>query len=170
MMFAQGFAGGGITFLFEGNVYIHNDYSFYINLCTVRVLFYKTENTSNRKYKLLDLLSKLSALLFCISITLMLIAQGLTSSVKFLYGEGWLYFATFVPFVITFSVLGFYFTKRGNVSNKKLWLLSLLSALFITLYSGTIGALFGEFIVRGGSLRTYTEGGYTGVNVEGVLV
>ena len=58
----------------------------------------------------------------------------------------------------------------STVSNKKLWLLSLISALLITLFSGTIGALFGEYVVRGGSLRTYSEGGYTGVNVEGVLV
>ena len=171
MMFAQGFAGGGITFLIGGNLlYSTTIILFILTSALLGFYFIKQENTSNRKYKLLDLLSKLSALLFCISIILMLIAQGLTSSAKFLYGEGWLYFATIVPFVITFSVLGFYFTKRGNVSNKKLWLLSLLSALFITLYSGTIGALFGEFIVRGGSLRTYTEGGYTGVNVEGVLV
>ncbi|MFE6169329.1 hypothetical protein ACQKND_23000 [Viridibacillus arvi] len=94
---------------------------------------------------------------FCISFILMLV------------GESWLYYATIVPFILTFAILGFYFTKRENVSNKKLWLLSLITALFITLY-GTIGALFGEHVVRGGSLRTYTEGGYTGVNVEGVLV
>ena len=107
---------------------------------------------------------------FFISFIFMLVAQRLAGGVTSLFGESWLYYATIVPFTLTFAILGFYFTKKENVSNKKLWLLSLITALFITLYSGTIGALFGEYIVRGGSLRTYTEGGYTGVNVEGVLV
>lgn len=94
-------------------------------------------------------------------------AGGFTSA----FGESWLYFSTIVPFILTFAILDFYFTKQEEkVSNKQLWLLSLISALFITIYSGTIGALFGEWVVRGGSLRTYTEGGYTGVNVDGVLL
>lgn len=107
---------------------------------------------------------------FCISFMFMLFAQGLAGGFTSLFGESWLYFSTIVPFILTFAILGFYFTKKEMVSNKKLWLLSLISALFITLYSGTIGALFGEWVVRGGSLRTYTEGGYTGVNVDGVLM
>lgn len=107
---------------------------------------------------------------FCISFIFMVVAQGLAGGFTSLFGERWLYYATFIPFVLTFSILGSYFAKRENVSNKKLWLLSLISALFITLYSGTIGALFGEYLVRGGSLRTYTAGSFTGVNVEGVLV
>ena len=53
-----------------------------------------------------------------------------------LFGESWLYYATIIPFILTFAILGFYFTKRENVSNKKLWLLSLISALFIALFSG----------------------------------
>ena len=107
---------------------------------------------------------------FCISLMFMLIAQVLAGGITSLFGEIWLYYATIIPFILSFAILGFYFTKRENVSNKKLWLLSLISALFITLYSGTIGALFGEYVVRGGSLRTYTAGGYTGVNVEGILI
>jgi len=107
---------------------------------------------------------------FCISLMFMLIAQVLAGGITSLFGEIWLYYATVIPFILTFAILGFYFTKRENVSNKKLWLLSLISALFITLYSGTIGAIFGEYVVRGGSLRTYTAGGYTGVNVEGILI
>ena len=107
---------------------------------------------------------------FFISFVFMLVAQGLAGGFTSLFGESWLYYAAIIPFILIFAILGFYFTKNENVSNKKLWLLSLISALFITLYSGTIGALFGEYIVRGGSLRIYIEGGYTGVNVEGVLV
>ncbi|MFD2215312.1 hypothetical protein [Metabacillus endolithicus] len=107
---------------------------------------------------------------FCFSFIFMVVAKGIAGGFTSLFGERWLYYATFIPFVLTFSILGSYFAKREYVSNKKFWLLSLISALFITLYSGTIGALFGEYLVRGGSLRTYTAGGFTGVNVEGVLV
>lgn len=107
---------------------------------------------------------------FCISFIYMLIAQGLAGGITSLFGESWLYYATIFPFILTFAILGYYFAKRENVSNKMFWLLSLTSALFITLYTGTIGALFGEYVIRGGSLRTFTAGGYTGVNVEGVLV
>ena len=85
---------------------------------------------------------------FCISFIFMLLAQGLAGGVTSLFGESWLYYATIVPFIFTFAILGFYFTKRENVSNKKLWLLSLITALFITLYSGTIGAVTGEYVVR----------------------
>lgn len=107
---------------------------------------------------------------FCISFLFMLVTQSLAGGFTSLFGESWLYFATIIPFILTFAILGLYFTKRKSITNKQLWFLSLITALFITLYSGTIGALFGEYVVRGGSLRTYTEGGYTGVNVEGVIV
>ena len=76
-------------------------------------------------------------------------------------GESWLYFSVIIPFAITFAVLGGYFHNRNEISNKKLWLLSLLSAFLVTLYSGTIGAIFGETIVRGG-MKT--------INVEGTLI
>ena len=85
---------------------------------------------------------------FCISFMFMLVAQGLAGGFTSLFGESWLYYATIIPFILTFAILGFYFTKQENVSNKKLWLLSLISALFITLYSGTIGAVTGEYVVR----------------------
>ena len=104
-----------------------------------------------------------------ISFVFMLVAQLLAGGVTSLSGEAWLYFATMVPFALTFSVVGIYFVSREKPTNKKLWLISFVSAFFVTLYSGTIGALFGEYIVRGG-LRTYIDGGYVGVNVEGVLV
>ena len=102
-----------------------------------------------------------------ISLVFMLFAQGMAGGVLSLTGEMWLYYATIVPFIVTFMILGAYFAKRETVSNKKLWLISLLSAFFVTLYSGTIGALFGEWVVRGGSFITPTEGGYTSVNFEG---
>ena len=104
-----------------------------------------------------------------ISLVFMLFAQGMAGGITSLTGESWLYYATVIPFILTFMLLGGYFANRETVSNKKLWLISLLSAFFVTLYSGTIGALFGEWVVRGGSFITPTESGYTGVNFEGTL-
>ena len=104
-----------------------------------------------------------------ISFGFMLVAQLLAGGFTSLSGDAWLYFATIVPFALTFAIVGIYFVSREHPTNKKLWLISVISAFFVTLYSGTIGALFGEYIIRGG-LRTYTDGGYVGVNVEGVLV
>jgi hypothetical protein len=101
------------------------------------------------------LLSFFTALLF------MLIGQALAGGITLFWGESWLYFSVIIPFAITFAVLGGYFHNRNEISNKKLWLLSLLSAFFVTLYSGTIGAIFGETIVRGG-MKT--------INVEGTLI
>ncbi|MBS2773186.1 MULTISPECIES: hypothetical protein [Anoxybacillaceae] len=97
---------------------------------------------------------------FCSALLFMLIAQSLAGGITVFWGENWLYFATIVPFIITFSILGYYLSKQEKVTNKKLWLLSLLSAFFITLYSGTIGAIFGEYIVRG-SIET--------INIDGTL-
>jgi len=85
---------------------------------------------------------------FSISFIFMLVAQRLAGGIPSLFGESWLYYSTIVPFILAFAILGCYFTKKENVSNKKLWLISLLTALFITLYSGTFGAVTGEYIVR----------------------
>lgn len=164
MMLALGFVGGAI-----GSDFLYTTTIIFLILTSLLFGYYfaKKEDTSDKKIKQLSLLS---ALFLCVSIIFMLIEHGVINIVQLLFGEGWLYFATIVPFALTFSVLGFYFTKQEDVSNKRLWLLSLTSALFISLYSGTIGALFGEFIMMGGSLKTYVDGGYIGVNVEEVLI
>lgn len=109
-------------------------------------------------------LSFVSALLF------MLAGQAWVGGITSFWGESWLYLSVVIPFAVVFAVLGGYFHSRESLTNRKLWLISLIIAFFITLYSGTIGALFAEFILRGGSLRTPIPGGYSGVNVEGTLV
>ncbi|MED4601804.1 hypothetical protein P9314_13980 [Paenibacillus validus] len=101
------------------------------------------------------LFSFITALLF------MLIGQVWAGGITSFWGEEWLYFSVIIPFAITFAVLGGYFHNRNALSNKKLWLISLISAFLVTLYSGTVGAIFGETIVRGG-LET--------INVEGTFV
>ena len=102
-------------------------------------------------------------ILFSLFTTLLfiIIGQMAAGGVISFWGESWLYFAVIVPFTITFAVLGGYFPNKEEITNKKLWLISLVSAFFVTLYSGTIGAIFGETIVRGG-MET--------INVEGTLI
>lgn len=101
------------------------------------------------------LLSFITALLF------MLLGQMWAGGITSFWGESWLYFSVIIPFTITFAVLGGYFHNRNKLTNKKLWLISLLIAFLITLYSGTVGAIFGEYIVRDG-MET--------INVEGTLI
>ena len=72
-----------------------------------------------------------------------------------LLGEPWLYYATIVPFILTFSMIGGYFSTRKGLTNRKLWIISAISAFFITLYSGTVGAIFGEHII--GNYREWSE-------------
>lgn len=97
---------------------------------------------------------------FIVAIVFMLIGQAWAGGITSLWGESWLYFSVIIPFAITFTLLGWYFQKK-EVSKKRLWLLSLITAFLVTLYSGTIGAIFGEMIVRGG-MET--------INVEGTLI
>ncbi|WP_303971224.1 hypothetical protein [Sporosarcina ureae] len=86
-----------------------------------------------------------------------IMAGGITS----FWGESWLYISVTIPFAIVFGILGGYFQKHRELSNKKLWQIGIGSAFFITLYSGTIGAIIGEALIRG-SMET--------MNVEGTLV
>lgn len=87
-------------------------------------------------------ISLITALLF------MLVGQMWAGGITSFWGESWLYFSVIIPFTITFAVLDGYFQNKNELSNKKLWLISLISAFFVTLYSGTIGAVTGEYIVR----------------------
>lgn len=79
----------------------------------------------------------------------MLVAQRAAGGVTSPFGESWLYYAVLLPFVSSSSILGHLLHRNRDMSNKKKWLISLLSAKFITLFSGTIGVILGEFVVRG---------------------
>ncbi|MGF9715264.1 hypothetical protein [Cohnella thermotolerans] len=98
---------------------------------------------------------------FVTALLFMLIGQAWAGGITSFWGESWLYFSVIIPFAITFAILGGYFRNRKELSNKKLWLISLICAFLVTLYSGTIGAIFGETIVRGG-MET--------LNIDGTLV
>lgn len=101
------------------------------------------------------IISFVAALLF------MLIAQTMVGGVTSFWGEKWLYLSAVIPFAITFAVLGGYIHNRKEMTNKKLWILSLVTAFLVTLYVGTVGAILGETIVRGG-MET--------INVDGTIV
>ena len=101
------------------------------------------------------LVSFISAWLFQLN------AQQWSGGVTLFWGERWLYFSVIIPFSITFAVLGGYFHNRMEPTNGKLWLISFVCAFLVTWYSGTIGALLGETIVRGGTST---------LNVEGTLI
>ena len=47
-----------------------------------------------------------------LSLMFMLFAQGLAGGITSFFGESWLYLATIVPFIFTFSILAIYFLKR----------------------------------------------------------
>lgn len=93
-------------------------------------------------------------------------AGGFTS----LWGEKWLYSSTLFPFIISFSILGFYLNKRTKQqTNKKKWIISFLLAFLITLYSGTVGALFGEFMVRGTLESLNISGTFTWGSIYSII-
>lgn len=93
-------------------------------------------------------------------------AGGFTS----LWGEKWLYSSTLFPFIISFSILGFYLNKRTKQqTNKKKWIISFLLAFLITLYSGTVGALFGEFMVRGTLESMNISGTFTWGSIYSII-
>ncbi|NGP46748.1 hypothetical protein G4V62_18020 [Bacillaceae bacterium SIJ1] len=79
-----------------------------------------------------------------------LFVQILAGGGMSVFGPHWVYLAVIVPFSINFVVLGAYFNQLRELSLKKLAIISLISAFLVTLYSGTIGAIFGVAIVREG--------------------
>lgn len=106
---------------------------------------------------------------FILPFVFAIFASALAGSLAFSLSGTWLYYAAAIPFVLTFSILGSFFWKKGWLENKNMWLLSAVVGLFIPLYCGTIGALYGEYIVRQ-SFRFYTANGYLGTNVKEIFI
>ncbi|PZE21630.1 hypothetical protein [Paenibacillus xerothermodurans] len=95
------------------------------------------------------------------SFLFLLFAQNWAAGISSLWGGGWLYVATFIPFVMAFPMVGHYLANTARVTNRTMWLASFISAFLVTLVSGAVGAIFAEYIIRG-SLDT--------VNMEGTLL
>lgn len=75
--------------------------------------------------------------------------------------DKWLYYTLSVPMITIFGVLGAYFYDHSKLSNKKMWKVSFISALTISLISGTVGSIICDIII-GGSLQ--------GINFEGRVI
>ncbi|MFP3919232.1 hypothetical protein U5N28_15630 [Lysinibacillus telephonicus] len=101
----------------------------------------------------------------CFSFIFMFIGQGIAGGYVSFWGESWLYFAALFPCVITFIYLSTYFFRIDTPSNKKMWILSFFVTLFLIWYISTLGALTGEYIVRGLIQKRET----IGVNELGTL-
>ncbi|WP_050184059.1 hypothetical protein [Domibacillus robiginosus] len=68
------------------------------------------------------------------------------------------YLSLVVPFTLSFVILGNYTARHRKISSKKLWVISLIIAFTVTLYTGTIGAIFGEYIIHGDLQTTNVQG------------
>lgn len=95
-----------------------------------------------------------------IPMILMIFGQLLAGGLSSLWGESWLYFAFIVPFTANAVILTGYFHSSRDIAPKKMWLISVISAVTVSLYTGTIGTITGEAIVRGG---------FASVNMEDTL-
>ena len=72
----------------------------------------------------------------------------------------WEYSLEAIPFTFSFAILGYLLSKKNTISNKKLWVYSVISTLFISYYSATNGLVFVESIKSRGVLERYAELGY----------
>lgn len=70
------------------------------------------------------------------------------------------YIVNTIPFALTFVILGYLLSKKKTISNKKLWVYSGISMLFLSLYSGTVGNVLGELMGRKAALERNTGAEY----------
>ncbi|TKI72717.1 hypothetical protein FC756_00010 [Lysinibacillus mangiferihumi] len=77
------------------------------------------------------------------------------------WGESWLYIAFSIPMIVSMAIIGYYLSTQKNIPNKKMWWISFLVALIVSLFTGTLGILISEMILRG-NLNTF--------NLEGSMI
>lgn len=77
------------------------------------------------------------------------------------WGASWVYIAFSIPLMLSMVIMGYYLSTQKNISNKKMWWISFFVALIVSLFSGTLGILISEMIVRG-NLNTF--------NLEGSMI
>ncbi|WP_243296609.1 hypothetical protein [Bacillus litorisediminis] len=97
---------------------------------------------------------------------IMYLGQMLAGGITSFWGEPWLYYSIVFPSAVTFSILAGYLYNKSEAANKKLWLISLCCAFIVSWYSGTIGAIFAEFLIRG----TLEPINGASPNIEGILI
>jgi hypothetical protein len=65
------------------------------------------------------------------------------------WGKSWLYIALSIPMIISMAIMGYYLSSQSNVQNKKMWWISHFVTLIVSLFTGTLGILISEMILRG---------------------
>jgi len=89
------------------------------------------------------------------------VSESLAGGRMSYWGESWLYIALSIPMIISMAIMGYYLSSQNNVQNKKMWWISLFVTLIVSLFTGTLGILISEMILRG-NLNT--------INLEGSLI
>ncbi|MDP5275956.1 hypothetical protein [Chengkuizengella axinellae] len=114
--------------------------------------FYPSQNKpSNKRSWIIRFIFIWSMIYFCGTIVVITVVTLVRGGINILFmGESWLFYATIIPFILTFVCLSLYLPQT-KLSNKRLWIISFICSWSIILFSGTIGALIGETIVRGGT-------------------
>ncbi|MGE7950939.1 hypothetical protein [Lysinibacillus xylanilyticus] len=77
------------------------------------------------------------------------------------WGASWVYIAFSIPLMLSMVIMGYYLSSQKNIPNKKMWWISFFVALIVSLFSGTLGTLISEMILRG-NLNTF--------NLEGSMI
>jgi len=77
------------------------------------------------------------------------------------WGASWVYIAFSIPLMLSMVIMGYYLSTQKNIPNKKMWWISFFVALIVSLFSGTLGTLISELILRG-NLNTF--------NLEGSMI
>lgn len=77
------------------------------------------------------------------------------------WGQGWLYIAFGIPMILSMAIMGYYLSNRMKIENKKLWRISFFITLIVSLFTGTLGILISEMILRSN---------LNSLNVEGSII
>lgn len=77
------------------------------------------------------------------------------------WGDSGVYIAFSIPLMLSMAIMGYYLSTQKNIPNKKMWWISFFVALIVSLFSGTLGILISEMILRG-NLNTF--------NLEGSMI
>ncbi|MFJ7662421.1 hypothetical protein ACIQXW_08475 [Lysinibacillus sp. NPDC097162] len=91
------------------------------------------------------------------------IAYGLAGGYVSLsyWGDSWLYIALSIPLILSMAIMGYYLSSQNNVQNKKMWWISFFVTFIVSLFTGTLGIIISEIILRG-NLNTF--------NLEGSMI
>ncbi|MGE7673022.1 hypothetical protein ACQKMV_05465 [Lysinibacillus sp. NPDC094403] len=70
------------------------------------------------------------------------------------WGASWVYIAFSIPLMLSMVIMGYYLSTLKNIPNKKMWWISFFVTLIVSLFTGTLGIIISELILRG-NLNTF---------------